>query len=233
VTSLLTAVYMFRLVFLAFHGERRQAAPVSHAAPRSHATAQDPAPGAHLHDAPPAMALALIVLAAGSIVAGYIGFPRALGGSNRFEQFLEPGFGHQAAAAGEHASAATELVLMAVSSMVALGGIALAAFLFLQRKDAAIRLAERFAAVRRLLVHKYYVDEIYDAAVVHPLRKASENALWKTVDARVIDGTVNGAAEIVAAAAVLLRRLQTGSVRAYAASLLFGAVAVVGYYLWR
>jgi NADH:ubiquinone oxidoreductase subunit 5 (subunit L)/multisubunit Na+/H+ antiporter MnhA subunit len=78
VTSLLTATYMFRLVFLAFHGRRREEPAADH--------------GSHLHDAPPAMALALIVLAVGSIAAGYAGFPRALGGSNRFERFLEPSF---------------------------------------------------------------------------------------------------------------------------------------------
>src|SRR5437867_4190943 len=78
-TSLLTATYMFRLVFLAFHGARVEESP--------------PAPHrSHLHDAPPAMAFALIVLALGSIAAGYAGVPRALGGSNRFERFLEPSF---------------------------------------------------------------------------------------------------------------------------------------------
>src|SRR6185503_12976675 len=77
-TSLLTAVYMFRLVFLAFHGERVHRAPEAAGPAASHG---------HLHDAPPAMALALVVLAAGSVAAGYAGLPHALGGSNRFEQF--------------------------------------------------------------------------------------------------------------------------------------------------
>src|SRR6185503_9719417 len=93
-TSLLTATYMFRLVFLTFHGERRHDAPApAHAEeeePAAHRPGSDlhqPAadlhqPGAHLHDAPPAMALALIVLALGSVLAGYIGVPHALGGGN-------------------------------------------------------------------------------------------------------------------------------------------------------
>src|SRR5207249_3538394 len=94
-TSLLTAIYMFRLVFLAFWGDRTSVAPQpdGHAAPAHSPSNTEPAAhGSHLHDAPPAMALALVVLAAGSILAGYVGFPQALGGSNRLEQFLEPSF---------------------------------------------------------------------------------------------------------------------------------------------
>ena len=105
VTSLLTAIYMFRLVHLAFHGERarrhrargtqHRAPGTEHAAPAPstrHAARSTGAGHGHLHDAPPAMALALIVLAAGSILAGYVGVPHALGGSNRIERFLEPSF---------------------------------------------------------------------------------------------------------------------------------------------
>ena len=83
-------------------------------------------------------------------------------------------------------------------------------------------MAERFAGVHRVLEHKYYVDEIYDAAVVQPIRIVSEEGLWKGVDVRVIDGAVNGVGEAVVGGSELLRRLQTGSVRAYAASLFLG-----------
>jgi NADH-quinone oxidoreductase subunit L len=223
-TSLLTAVYMFRLVFLAFHGHRAHAAPDA-AAPH--------APHGHLHDAPPAMALALVVLAAGSVVAGYAGLPHALGGSNRFEQFLAPSFTAGPETHAAEASVSLELGLMAVSSLVALGGIALAAFFFLRNLDAADRVAARFASIYRLLSNKYYVDEIYDTSIVQPIRLLSEEGLWKRVDVRGIDGAVNGVGETVGGLANLLRRLQTGSVRAYAASLLAGVVLVLGYYLWR
>ena len=87
---------MFRLVFLAFHGPspaRCGRTRGTHGTQHRGTQHAAPAPGtAHLHDAPPAMALALIVLAIGSVVAGYVGLPHALGGSNRFEQFLEPSF---------------------------------------------------------------------------------------------------------------------------------------------
>jgi NADH-quinone oxidoreductase subunit L len=245
-TSLLTAVYMFRLVFLAFHGSRRTTVePVAGghdvALAPAHAEEEEPAAHAaeghsgsatHLHDAPPAMALALIVLAVGSVFAGYIGLPHALGGSNRLEQFLAPSFaaGH---AEGGHAAAdeALERGLMLVSTVVAAAGIGLAVLFFLRNRSGAERLRQRFAGVHRVLTNKYYVDEIYDATIVQPVRIVSEEGLWKRLDVRVIDGAVNGVADTVGGMGELLRRFQTGSVRAYAASVFIGVVCVLGYYL--
>jgi NADH-quinone oxidoreductase subunit L len=231
-TSLLTALYMFRLVFLAFHGAPRtqhEAPGTGHPAPGT----QHPAPSTHVHDAPPAMALALIVLALGSVAAGYIGVPHALGGSNQLEQFLAPSLEVQPAEAGHGAAnEGLELALMGVSTLVAFAGIGLAFFLFLHNRAAADRLAQRFAGPHRVLANKYYVDEIYDAALVQPIRIVSEEGLWKRIDARVIDGAVNGVAETVGGMSELLRRLQTGSVRAYAASVFVGVVCILGYYIW-
>jgi NADH-quinone oxidoreductase subunit L len=232
-TSLLTAIYMFRLVFLAFHGERR--VDVDHDAV---------APGhtrSHLHDAPPAMAIALVVLAMGSVLAGYAGLPASLGGSDRFSRYLEPSFSAgevrlQPEGSEHDAAVATEQLergLMVVSTVVALGGIGLAVFFFEARRSAASALAGRFSGMHRLLLHKYYVDEIYDATVVQPITIVSEEGLWKIVDVKWIDGVVNGVGETISGVSELLRRLQTGSVRAYAASLFFGVVAILGYYLWR
>jgi NADH-quinone oxidoreductase subunit L len=260
-TSLLTATYMFRLVFLTFHGERRHDAPApehpeeeessahghghaahpSHPAPASHPS-HDSHHG-HLHDAPPAMALALIVLAIGSVAAGYIGIPHALGGHNVLHAWLEPAFearpeaGEPEAVAAEAAltpeETALELTLMGVSSGIAFLGIGIAAFIWLRRREIADAMARSFAPVYRLLLNKYYVDEVYDATVVQPIHVVSREGLWRGFDVRVVDGAVNGAATIVAASAAGLRRLQTGSVRAYAGSLFIGVVVVLGYYLWR
>jgi NADH-quinone oxidoreductase subunit L len=83
-----------------------------------------------------------------------------------------------------------------------------------------------------VLLNKYYVDEIYDAAVVQPIRIISEDGLWKGVDTGVIDRAVNGVGRTVAGGGDVLRHLQTGSVRAYAASLFLGVVLILGYYLW-
>ena len=205
----------------------------------------------HVHDAPPSMAFALIVLAIGSVLAGFIGVPHALGGSNRIETFLHesfvaPGAAHDAASgetptpaavdhapAAGHADTSTELMLMALSIGIAVAGIGIAMYFWLRNRNAADALARRFAGVHGLLLNKYYVDEIYDAAIVQPIRIISTGALWKGIDAAGLDGAVNGVGLGVRGSSSILRRLQTGSIRAYAASLFLGAVFVLGYYLWK
>lgn len=228
ITSLMTAFYMFRLVFLAFHGERREArARATHASHDSHAS--------HLHDAPRAMAIPLVVLAIGSVLAGYLNVPTALGGSAFLEHFLEPSLhvpvveGMHGAA--EHASHSLEMTLMIVSSLIAVAGIGIAAFMYLKRPAIPEAMAARFPGAYRFLVNKGYIDELYDAVVVQPIKSLSEHVLWKA-DATVIDGAVNGMGQIVAESGAVLRQMQTGSLRMYAVSVLFGAVMIVGYYLW-
>jgi NADH-quinone oxidoreductase subunit L len=271
--SLLTATYMGRLVFLTFFGERRHDAPAAHGHSahgghddHGHAKhAQDQhSTGGHdvsharghggLHDAPPAMAFALIVLAIGSVLAGYVGVPHALGGHNQLGAWLEPAFAapvaaqaaagealpesgvrspEAAGAEGAEGEAALELTLMTVSSGIAIAGIALAYFVWVRRREIADSMARSFAPIYRLLLNKYYVDELYDASVVQPVVVVSREGLWRAVDVGLIDGAVNGVAALVDAGAAMLRRLQTGSVRTYASSLFLGVVLVLGYYLWR
>ena len=122
---------------------------------------------------------------------------------------------------------------MGVSTVLAFLGIGLAAFFFLQRPEAADGAARSLAPLHKLLLNKYYVDEIYDAAIVHPLRDGSSSVLWKTVDVRIIDGAVNGTGYLVRESAGALRLLQTGSLRVYAASLFTGVLLVLGYFLAR
>lgn len=192
------------------------------------------------------MAFALVLLAIGSVVAGFVGVPHVLGGHNVIHGFLEPSFhvsrgaaeGAPAAAVGEPEAAAEpspagEAELMGVSVLVAVAGIGVATLLFLRRRQLADALALRFARLHRVLSNKYYVDEIYDGAVVQPVKILSREGLWKIVDARIIDGAVNGAGETISGAASLVRRVQTGSVRTYAASIFFGVVLILAFYLWR
>ena len=260
VTSLLTATYMFRLVFLAFHGPRHAADPHAAAQPKgAHGHA-----GHHLHDAPPSMAFALIVLAIGSIGAGYIGVPHALGGSNRIELFLEPSFEvaesarehqttgavagsldagalrtaslqetHPVEPAGGEDHGDTELMLMGLSVGVAFAGIGIAAYFWLRNRAAADRLSRSMSGLYQLLSNKYYIDELYDAAIVQPIKLFSTGGLWKGMDAGVVDGAVNGVGLAVQAGSDTLRRVQTGSVRTYAAALILGVVVILGFYLWR
>jgi NADH-quinone oxidoreductase subunit L len=193
----------------------------------------------HLHDAPPAMAIPLIVLALGSILAGYVGVPAVIGGANRLETFLAPSFqaaGVQAEAAAEPASPAegsVELMLMGLASLVSLAGIGFAARTYLRHPDRAARLAARFPGAYRFLLNKGYVDELYNDALVQPIKALSQGALWHGLDATVIDGAVNGAGLLVTGSGGAVRKVQTGSVRAYAVSVMLGAVLALGYYLWR
>jgi NADH-quinone oxidoreductase subunit L len=253
-TSLLTATYMFRLVHLTFHGEERFHAPAHPAAAHPAPAHPAPAHGTHLHDAPWPMATALVVLAVGSIVAGYINLPHALGGHTALSQWLTPAFEatncgqpvttgelaglaiencEPAAAAEAGAHTALELGLMAVSSIIALLGIGLATFLWLKRRDIPERLAGQYPGVYRTLLNKYYVDEIYDAAIVQPIKVASTDGLWRGFDVRIVDGAVNGAGYLVSGVSIVLRLLQNGSVKTYAVSTFVGVVAILAYYLWR
>ncbi|HYN63212.1 MAG TPA: hypothetical protein VES36_01300, partial [Candidatus Limnocylindrales bacterium] len=199
----------------------------------------------------------LVVLALGSVLAGYVGVPHALGGHNQLAAWLAPSFaaptseiagGLQAGeaeaadtpgevAGGLQASgddeAALELTLMGVSSAIALLGIGIAAFIWLKRREIAASMASHHPGLHRLLLNKYYVDEFYDATLVQPIHVASQEGLWRGFDVRVIDGAVDGTGAIVASSASVLRRLQTGSVRAYASSMFVGVVVILGYYLWR
>jgi len=122
---------------------------------------------------------------------------------------------------------------MGVSSALAIVGIGVAWFFFLSNPKAADGVAASAKPIHTLLLNKYYVDELYDAIVVQPLKRVSEWVLWKRVDAGLIDGIVNGSGTVVRGASAVLRMTQTGSIRTYAASLFFGVVVVLGYYLTR
>ena len=132
-----------------------------------------------------------------------------------------------------HASTGVELGLMVFSILIAIGGIGFAYRAYITDPAIADRMQERFAGAHRLLLHKYYVDELYDAAIVKPIKVVSQQGLWRGFDVRIIDGAVNGTGALVSGGSAVLRRLQTGSVRTYAGSLFVGVVVVLGYYLWR
>ena len=122
---------------------------------------------------------------------------------------------------------------MALSTLVALAGIGVATYYFRRKPAAADALAQRFSGLHRLLLGKYYVDELYNATIVQPIKRTSTLLLWRGVDAGLIDGTVNGVGLVVRGWSAVLRRLQTGSMRAYAMSFFLGVIVIVGYFLWR
>lgn len=191
------------------------------------------------------MWIPLAVLAILSIVGGLVGIPKALGGSNHFEHFLEPviarvqtaDHGHAvepaqtapaavATAAPAHPAeevhdTSTELALTGLSVLLGFLGIGIGFRIFNRNP---------LKKMPTLLENKYYVDEFYDAAVIGPIEHTSRDLLWKVVDVRIIDGFVNGVARLIAGLANLLRFTQTGYARNYAAVILIGAIIVISYF---
>jgi NADH-quinone oxidoreductase subunit L len=208
--ALLTAAYMARLLFLTFFGEFRG----GHEAER------------HLHESPWSMLGPLVLLAVGSIVSGYALFPGAHGGRVRLPEILQPVF-RLAAEPAHHVA-----WLPVAATLAAVAGILVAWYLYLSMPEVRAWLASALRPALRVFSAKYFFDHVYDAFVRRVVVGGSDAGLWKGMDARVIDGAVNGAGAVTAAIAGTLRPVQTGFVRHYALLVLAGAVAIVSYLLW-
>ena len=212
ITAGMTAFYMFRQLFMVFHGRSRT----------------DEHARAHIHESPVVMTLPLIILAAGSIFTGWLGAPEYLWGS-RWESWLAPIFeaGHDThAGAGE-----TEIYLMLLTVALVLIAILLA-YYFYGRPS---RISERLAGVAggvpyRISFNKYYVDEIYDFVIVRPFTAVS-GWLARIFDPYVVDGAVNGIGQAARGLSSLWRGMQTGNVQDYLAGFLVGTLALLAYYL--
>jgi NADH-quinone oxidoreductase subunit L len=225
-TALLTAVYMTRLMVLTFwSGERFQVGDPHSDSP--HGDAHE-GHGGTPHESPANMTVPLIVLAALAALGGYVGVPNGLGHlvgiehSNYFEHFLEPALGQVAAAAHEP-SASLELILTAISVIVALAGMAIG-YVFFSKQP--------LHRMPKILEDKWRVDELYDAALIRPILVTSREVLWKIVDVRGIDGLVNAVGEWTRGLGATLRYLQSGLARAYAAVVLVGAALLVTYFVF-
>ncbi|MEP7342961.1 MAG: NADH-quinone oxidoreductase subunit L [Acidobacteriota bacterium] len=231
------------------HGDDAHAGHSEAEADHSHAAHGKP------HESPAVMWIPLAILAVLSIIGGLVGVPAAMGGSNHFEHFLEPSiakaqtFGETApvahseagtpaiegrgVAASETASAAhvakseehhdtsTELGLTVLSVVLGLLGIGIGIAVFSKKP---------IRHMPKVLEEKYYVDEIYEEAVVQPIEHLSRDGLWKIVDVKIIDGFVNGVASLFGGISGVLRYTQTGFARSYAAVILLGAIVVIGYF---
>ncbi|HVG33327.1 MAG TPA: NADH-quinone oxidoreductase subunit L [Pyrinomonadaceae bacterium] len=140
---------------------------------------------------------------------------------------LSVGEGAQNEPAAKRAHSAEEVrderIFSAISVLIGLAGIALGWFLFQKRP---------LLKMPRLLENKYYVDEIYDATIINPIKVGSREGLWKLFDVSVIDGIVNGLGRSVAQIGAVVRYIQVGFVRSYAAIILLGALAVIGYFAY-
>ncbi|MDI3339899.1 MAG: NADH-quinone oxidoreductase subunit L [Sphaerobacter sp.] len=209
VAALFTSLYMFRVVFLTFHGPERFDAHT-----------------VHPHESPPVMAVPLLILSVGAVFAGFLGVPPERG---VFHRFLEPVFsGHGAEV--HHVSTATTLTFGLISTAVALAGLGLAYAAYVRGAIKPAVVAARLGPLYQLAYRRWYFDEIYEALIVHPLYRLSV-WLWRVVDIGIIDGAVNGVAGLVNFTAQRWRRVQTGLVANYALAIALGTVIIVGVYL--
>ncbi|HLA12558.1 MAG TPA: NADH-quinone oxidoreductase subunit L [Pyrinomonadaceae bacterium] len=246
VTALLTAIYMTRMMVMTFWGSERFRDEHHHDA-EHHGPAEP-------HESPWVMTLPLIVLAVLSTFGGLIGVSYGLGSLvtdhpvNYIEQTLEPAISHvptsghaeaalhteTAAGAGvEQANPSThahspeeiraERLLALVSVLIAAAGLGIGWLIFSKRP---------LLAMPRVLENKYYVDEIYDATIINPIKVGSRAGLWQLFDVGVIDGFLHSLGDVVREAARVLRRMQAGFVRGYAAIILVGALVVIAYFAY-
>jgi NADH-quinone oxidoreductase subunit L len=211
-----TSFYMFRLIFLTFFGEPRY---------DEHKV--------HVHESPYNMTVPLILLAILSTVGGWAAAPRLVGGTDYFEKFLHPVFSMYAPAGVEGTPEAVEapgiMLLHALTGwpvLIALAGLLIAWWFYIKSPQTPKKLAESLRGPYTLVLHKYYVDELYNAVIVQPLLWISTNVLWHVVDEGVIDGTVNGVARVSRDTGSELREIQSGNARSYATWVVIGAVGV-------
>ena len=151
----------------------------------------------------------LMVLAVLSLFGGFINIPHWL------EEFTH-----------EHEPHVDSFIAM-LPFAAGFGGIALAYLMYVVSPSIPEKLASTFSGLYRLIYNKYFVDEAYDAAIVHPLETGSRELLWKGVDAGIIDGVVNGAGKTSVGLGSILRRAQSGSIRNYAAWVVAGSILVI------
>jgi NADH-quinone oxidoreductase subunit L len=209
----LTAFYMFRLYILTFRGSSRLTHEAEH----------------HLHESPPSMIVPLVILALLSIVGGWVGLPMQEGG-HALARWLAPVFEHGGHAAHHEVPRATEWLLIGLSVGVAALGIFFAFQAYLRNPALATGIQQRWGALHRLWLHKYWIDELYDRTVVRPIVAMGRN-LWRFWDEKIVDGAVNGVAGTLEGASAVLRLFQTGFVGTYAFFLTLGVAALLFHFL--
>jgi len=249
ITALLTAFYMFRLWFLTFFGEFRGTPAAVHGDHHEHKGQEEHHHAGHAHESPKVMLIPLAILAILSIIGGYIGY----GEKNPLGTFLAPVFSQYSTglpaatvSGGEVAAEATttsapapheedaslEIKLMAAAIFTFLLGLGLAWYLYYLHPDLPPKFAASMRGLYETVSNKYYVDEFYGAAVIRPIIAFSTAFLWKTIDAGVIDNTLNESAVAAGDVSNAFRRMQSGNIRSYAGWVALGAAAVIAFMVW-
>ncbi|HEX4603285.1 MAG TPA: NADH-quinone oxidoreductase subunit L, partial [Candidatus Angelobacter sp.] len=258
ITAGITSFYMFRLWFMTFFGEYKPDADLgdAHLAPAAqapaahgtdaHGSGHDDSHGhGGVHDSPWVMLAPLVLLAVLSVVGGWVGVPKFMGGHNEIEHFLSPVM-HSSAensevptvkvldpiSRPEAESSGEEWLLAGASVAAATFGLFFAWLLYYKKPELPDRITAKMHGVYAMVLHKYYVDEGYGAIFVKPLLALSTVVLWRGMDQGVIDGLVNGAGASSKSIGNELRRMQSGNIRSYAAWVAIGGAAVLAYMIW-
>ena len=214
-TAFMTAFYMFRLLFLAFFGEFRGTEEQKH----------------HLHESPASMTLPLIVLAVLAAVGGFMGAPMFTGGRHFLAEYLAPIFTYSQrlvpAAFNAEPDHNTELMLMGLSVAAGVLGIVLAYVFYVVRAQRPAEDDAQRSAPESLVYHKYYIDELYNAAFTRPIMALS-NGLYKFVENGIINPVVGVFGRAVNGGGTLLRYVQTGAVETYLILMVIGIVLILG-----
>jgi len=206
-TSMLTAFYMFRMLYLTFYGSFRG----THEQER------------HLHESPKSMTVPLMVLAALSVLGGLIGLPEAWGQHNWIGDYLDPVMRHKNPLVMLHD---TELILMALAVASAAAVIYVAYNIYRVKNMLPAESEEKMGRFQKLVYNKYYVDEFYDAIIRKPL-DAISRSFSSFFDPKIIDGIVNGVGSAVTGAGSLIRKLQTGNIGFYIVGMVVGVILIL------
>lgn len=194
----MTTFYMFRLYFLTFKGDFRGTHDQEH----------------HLHESPKSMTIPLMILAALSIVGGFVGIPAALGGTHFLEEFLNPVFEDSSSRIIHHLSHETEYLLMGVAITVMALAIFYAYKTYILNQTLPAEENEELQPIHLLAYKKYWVDELYENVITKPLNFISE-AFYKIIDNQVVDGIVNGIGSALNWVSGIVRLAQTGNIGLY------------------
>lgn len=249
ISATLTAVYMFRLLFLVFFGKFRGAAAteetesipsesdVHEITGAADAPAAAPiADHAHhtpvtrleqVHESPALMTVPLAILAILSAIGGFMGIPAVMGGTHKLNEWLAPILKDLPAGESHHLSVSLEIVLMSVSVGLAVIVMIICARIF-TRKTAESMAPEKWNAIQRLLANKYYIDELYNTLFVKPIEKLS-GFLHNVIDVGVVDGVVNLVGRSVNTAGNYVRRAQAGNIGIYLFAIVISVALMLLY----
>lgn len=208
ITSILTAFYMFRLLFLTFFGNFRGTHDQEH----------------HLHESPKSMTFPLIVLAILSIAGGVLGLPEFWGMTNWMHHHLDSIIVHKNPSVLNHEK---ECILMGLATAAALATIFFAYMVYMKNRILPEANDLKLTGIKKLIYNKYYIDELYEAVIRKPLDALSE--VFKYIDTKVIDSVVDGVGTTVTGMSSLVRKAQTGHIGFYIFGMVLGIIAILFY----